>query len=113
MSVALWYHVHIYFAEETSALAHHLRASLDGDPMVESLGRMHTGPVGPHPTRQIQVRVCQGNLATLLEWLERRRQGLSVLVHPEIDDDLVAHTELASWLGAPVPLDLELFRVDA
>jgi len=104
------YHVHIYFDEERSPLAHRLRGVLEDDPRVEALGRMHTGPVGPHPTRQFQVLLASQNLDDVLGWLERNRESLSVLIHPDIDDDLAAHTTHARWLGSPVSLDLERFR---
>ena len=104
------YHVHIYFDDERAPHAQRLRSHLEGDDRVTSLGRMHTGPIGPHPCRQFQVLLSEGNLNPVLNWIDENRDGLSVLIHPDIDDDWAAHTTHARWLGRPVALSLERFR---
>ncbi len=38
------------------------------------------------------------------------RAGLTVLVHPETGDDVADHSEHAAWLGAVLPLRLEVLR---
>ena len=103
------YHVHVYFDDDTADLAWGLRESIETHPANQGLGRFHTAPVGPHPTRQFQIYVERDELEGFLSWLDERRQGLNVLIHPDIDDDLLAHTELARWLGDPQPLLLERF----
>ena len=104
------YHVHIYFGDEDIRLATRLREHLATDERVTALGRMHTGPIGPHPCRQFQVLLTAENLEDVLGWVDTHREGLSVLIHPDIDDDLAAHTTHARWLGEPVPLMLERFQ---
>ena len=104
------YHIHIYFDDGSEEKAQALRDKAGGDERVLALGCMHTGPIGPHPQRQFQLLVGTDDLASLVRWVDEQRLGLSVLIHPEIDDDLAAHTTYARWLGQPVPLRLERFR---
>ena len=101
------YHVHIYFDDQRENLAQTIRVQADSNQGVSALGRMHTGPVGPHPCRQFQLLVPTIHLPSVLDWLDRVRSGLSVLIHPDIEDDWAAHTTHARWLGDPVELKLE------
>lgn len=43
-------------------------------------------------------------------WLNIHRGPLSVLVHPNMDDELRDHTQRAIWMGERYPLNLGLFR---
>ena len=38
------------------------------------------------------------------------RDGLDILVHPLTGDSLADHTGFALWLGAPLPLRLDVLR---
>ena len=104
------YHLHVYFMDETAESARKIRESALQRSDIQSVGRFHDLPVGPHPVRQFQLLVAPKDLAGVEAWLETVRGGLDVLIHPEIDDDLLAHTELARWLGTPHALKLERFR---
>ena len=104
------YHLHVYFSDAQADAAKKIRAQAAEHPEVASVGRFHEKPVGPHPVRQFQILVSSANLAVVTQWLETVRGELDVLIHPEIDDDLLAHTDLAQWLGAPHRLKLDLFR---
>lgn len=39
------------------------------------------------------------------------RGPLSALVHPNTDDELRDHLLMTTWLGPPVPLDMQRFRL--
>jgi FMN-dependent NADH-azoreductase len=54
-----------------------------------------------------QVSVVGAELGALLTWLQRHREGLSVLVHPLLGDVVAEHLEQAIWLGVPLSLDPE------
>ena len=103
------YHLHIYFDDATEDLALSLRSQLEGRPEIQGMGRFHSKPVGPHPCRQFQVLTDETHVDGLADWLDAHRGGLSVLIHPEIEDDYLAHTAEARWLGSPHPLRLEIF----
>jgi aromatic ring-cleaving dioxygenase len=47
------------------------------------------------------------NQSVVEDMITAQRNGLSVLLHESINNDLRDHTEGARWLGEPVALDLE------
>ena len=100
------YHSHLYFDDKSEALAASIYSEARQLDWVVEVGRFHPRPIGPHPCRQFQIRVTLDKLEEITAWFEARRNGLSVLIHPEIEDDYLAHTDLATWLGRPWPLKL-------
>ena len=47
----------------------------------------------------------------LVSWLVVHRDPLSVVVHPNTDDELRDHLHMTAWLGLEVPLDMQRFRL--
>ncbi|MGD9537019.1 MAG: DOPA 4,5-dioxygenase family protein [Alphaproteobacteria bacterium] len=104
------YHAHIYFRDESErARALALRDKLEAGFEVR-LGRVWDKPVGPHPIPMYQIAFAAGQFAAVVPFLMLARDGLSVLVHPETGDDLADHSAHALWLGAALPLDLDILR---
>ena len=106
------YHAHVYYTPETRAVAERLRAAI-GRSFAVRLGRWHDKPVGPHPISMYQVAFAVEEFERLVPWLMLNRAGLDVLVHPETGNDYEDHTAFAVWLGAPIPLKLDVLRRDA
>jgi aromatic ring-cleaving dioxygenase len=104
------YHAHVYYDPQTRDRAARLRERVAQDFPAALLGRWHDVPVGPHPQAMYQIAFPREILATLLPWLMLNRDGLTVLLHPETGNDLADHTAHAAWLGAMLPLRLEVFR---
>lgn len=103
------YHAHVYFEQETLALATHL-CKKAGDLFTLKVGRIHQKPIGPHPKWSCQITFSSTDFEQVIPWLEDNRQGLSVLIHALTDDNLQDHTEYAYWLGKAVDLRLDIFR---
>jgi aromatic ring-cleaving dioxygenase len=103
------YHAHIYYDAQTRGVAERLRQAL-GERFAVRLGRWHDMPVGPHPGAMYQVAFDVAEFPRLVPWLMLNRGGLSVLVHPLTGDDYEDHARFALWLGAPLPLRLEMLR---
>ena len=105
------YHAHIYYSERERPEAETLRCSFlgqtedDTETRILFVGRLADGAVGPHPIPQFEVHFPESALAAVRAAIEA--SGLRALVHPLTDDDLADHTDLASWIGEPVALDLE------
>jgi aromatic ring-cleaving dioxygenase len=57
-----------------------------------------------------QVAFEAEEFSTLVPWLMLNREGLDVLVHPLSGDSVADHTRFAAWLGAPLPLRLDVLR---
>lgn len=102
------YHAHLYFNQATLDFATEL--CLKAEEFTLAVGRIHQKPIGPHTQWSCQIKFSSDDFEVFIPWLEENRQGLSVLVHGLMGDNLKDHTEHAYWLGDKVELNLELFR---
>jgi aromatic ring-cleaving dioxygenase len=103
------YHAHIYYDAASRERAARLRAQAAAQFADALVGRWHDAPVGPHPQSMYQIAFPRELITAFLPWLMLNRDGLTVLLHPETGDDLADHTANAAWLGAMLPLRLEVF----
>ena len=68
-------------------------------------------PLGPHPIGMFEVNVfTPAQFGAFVPWLVIHRGPLSVLVHPNTDDEVRDHTQRATWMGDRYPLNLHLFK---
>jgi len=104
------YHAHIYFTPESMDAALVLQAILKDKMPHLRYGRVHQGPVGPHPMGMYQIAFAVEDFDTLVPYLMLNRSGLNILVHPETGDDLTDHTAHALWLGEKLPLNVDMFK---
>jgi aromatic ring-cleaving dioxygenase len=108
------YHAHIYYDPvATRDRAAEVREQIAAAFPDARLGRWHDQPVGPHSQAMYQVVFPPALLPDLLPWLMLNRQGLTVLVHPDTGDDYEDHSQHAAWLGAVLPLRLEVLAKPA
>lgn len=102
------YHAHIYFSPEQSASAAALYARLPALlPASCELGRLHQREVGPHTQPMFAISFDSSLLPAITALLTAERGDLSVLLHPELADEVTGHTSAATWLGAPLPLKID------
>jgi aromatic ring-cleaving dioxygenase len=105
------YHAHIYYdPAATRDRAARLRERVAAAFPEATLGRWHDALVGPHPQSMYQIAFPRALLGSFLPWLMLNRDGLTILLHAETGDDYTDHTGHAVWLGAMLPLRLEVFR---
>jgi aromatic ring-cleaving dioxygenase len=105
------YHAHVYYdPAATRDRAERLRVRVAAAFPQATLGRWHDELVGPHPQPMFQIAFPRDMLAQLLPWLMLNRDGLTILLHPETGDDVADHSDHAAWLGAVLPLRLEVLR---
>ncbi|KAI9733344.1 MAG: hypothetical protein M1834_003428 [Cirrosporium novae-zelandiae] len=68
-------------------------------------------PVGPHPIGMFEVNIFSpSQFGAFISWLVINRGPLSVLVHPNTDEEERDHSQRATWMGEKIPLDLSLFK---
>ncbi|MCH9044784.1 MAG: DOPA 4,5-dioxygenase family protein [SAR324 cluster bacterium] len=103
------FHAHVYYDEAGRETAARVRERLDALFEVQ-LGRWREEPVGPHPTAMYQVAFAADQFGRVVPWLMEHHAGLSVLIHPNTDNDLLDHSERALWLGEKLALKLDFFR---
>jgi aromatic ring-cleaving dioxygenase len=108
------YHAHVYYdpasSRDRAALLREQMAAIFPD---ARLGRWHDQPVGPHPQAMFQVAFAADRLSAILPWLMLNRSGLTILVHPETGDAYADHAHHAVWLGAMLPLRLDVLKPSA
>lgn len=97
------YHVHVYYDSSSRALALWLREQI-GLRFVVQIGRLFDDPVGPHPQAQYEIGLFADEFARLIPWLMLNNQGLSVLIHPNTDQERDDHTGSVTWIGPALPL---------
>ncbi|WP_047047040.1 DOPA 4,5-dioxygenase family protein [Vibrio mexicanus] len=102
------YHAHIYFNQDTLALATELHHKIQSQFDLR-LGRIITQPIGPHTQWSFQVLFTREDFERFIPWLDENRGSLNVLVHADTGNDLDDHTLYAYWLGDEVNLDLRGF----
>ena len=103
------FHAHVYFDEASLGQAVALCEEAAKRFSVV-MGRVHQKPIGPHVEWNCQLLFCLEKFGELVPWLALNRQGLSILVHPDIANDLKDHTDHAIWLGEVKELNLDIFR---
>jgi DOPA 4,5-dioxygenase len=103
------YHAHVYFDESTLNQATVLCEEA-GKQFSVQVGRVHRKKVGPHPCWSCQLAFDKNQYADLMTWLALNRKGLSILIHPLTGDDLIDHTDYASWMGEQQVLNLDFLR---
>jgi len=103
------WHAHLYYADAAErAVAAEIRDAIAALFPAAVLGRWRDEPVGPHPMAMYQVAFGPELLPALLPWLALSRRGLTVLVHPETGRQRADHSAHALWMGAVLPLKLEV-----
>ncbi len=102
------WHAHIYYdPAHTKEIATQVRGWIE-QRFPAQMGRMHDGPVGPHPTAMFQVLFAPDLFPAIVPWLALNRQGLTVLVHPETGRPRDDHLLHALWLGQVLKLNTEI-----
>ncbi len=104
------WHVHVYYGPETKASAEAIRADVEQHLPGLKLGRMHDGPVGPHPEGSFQVLIPNGRLAEAASWFALNRRGHTILLHPNTSDNLKDHRDYPIWFGAAPKINYEMFE---
>ncbi|KAK5012491.1 DOPA-like domain-containing protein [Cryomyces antarcticus] len=68
-------------------------------------------PIGPHPIGMFEVNLfTPEQFGAFVPWLVINRGPLSALVHPNTDEEERDHTQRATWMGQPIPLNLRMFK---
>lgn len=105
--MSLVYHAHVYFLPEQAATAAALHTTLAALlPAGCWLGRLIPREVGPHTRPMFEIDFADTLLPTVEALLEQYRGPLPVLLHPQLADELAAHTSAARWLGEQLALKL-------
>jgi|TARA_B110000261_G_scaffold156638_1_gene190779 aromatic ring-cleaving dioxygenase len=100
------YHAHIYFDEQSKALALILCEMIKAKFSLH-VGTFHQRLVGPHTRWSCQISFGPQDFEEFIPWLDQHRLYLSILLHPLSGNDYSDHTKYCYWLGEPEPLLLD------
>ncbi|MBY0445748.1 MAG: DOPA 4,5-dioxygenase family protein [Burkholderiales bacterium] len=101
------YHAHVYFLPEQISAAETLHSVLGKIlPANCWMGELIHREVGPHTRPMFEINFDESLLSAVRTLLEANRDELPVLIHPELTDDVEAHTNGASWLGEELALKI-------
>jgi len=67
--------------------------------------------LGPNPIPMYQAVFPAEQFSTIVPWLMLNRDGLTVLVHPETDDDVADQRDNPPWLGEKLDLNIAFLEV--
>jgi aromatic ring-cleaving dioxygenase len=98
------YHAHVYYDAASRPRAERLREEV-AQRFPARIGSWHDQPVGPHPQPMFQIAFATEVFFELVPWLMLNRRGLTVLVHPNTDNERADHLVHALWMGQILPLD--------
>ncbi len=111
MTVREDFHAHVYFDDASRStielVQNGLRQRFNDRIRVSTLREK---PIGPHPLPMFEVIIPQEEYDAVRQWLAKNRQNHVVLMHPVMENDLIAHQEFAEWLGAELELDYSVLR---
>ena len=98
------YHAHVYYDAASRPRAERLRGEV-AERFLARIGSWHDEPVGPHPRPMFQIAFATAVFPELVPWLMLNRRGLTVLVHPNTDNERADHLVHGLWMGQILPLD--------
>jgi aromatic ring-cleaving dioxygenase len=101
------YHAHIYFSPSDQQRAESLWLKIKSEIESEAIkvGPLEPGLRGPHLMSQFEVDFPESHLEAVFGWLLKHRTELSILIHPELEDEIKSHLNDAIWMGIPLPLN--------
>ncbi len=103
----LIYHAHVYFLAEQVAAAETLHSVLSKALPADCwIGKLIQREVGPHTRPMFEINFDESLLPEVRALLEAHRGELPVLLHPDLTDNIEAHTNSASWLGEELALKI-------
>ena len=106
--IMLKFHAHIYFTENEIELAKQVREDLIvATPQLTYVGELIQKPIGPHPKPMFEIHIPAVDINKAALLIDKKRAGLSVLIHPAQEDKLAAHTIFARWLGKKLSLNID------
>ncbi len=102
------FHAHLYFEEAEITAAERICKEAS-EKFGLKMGRLHKGPIGPHPRGSCQLTVPVEKFSDTISWLMMNRGDLTVFAHAITGDDFLDHTQGVMWLGSSEQLDLSIF----
>jgi aromatic ring-cleaving dioxygenase len=102
------FHAHVFFELGEVHAAEQLRSELLRALHERAvIGPFFDGPAGPLPRPSFQVEYPAAQARDVEALIVSLCGGRPVLFHPVLEDEGVAHSELARWSGPPLALRMD------
>lgn len=104
------YHAHVYYNDDEVEKARkiHVKAEALSGSLFKTW-RFFSKRVGPHHLPMFEIHFFEDTKTAAIEWIEKNREGLSVLIHHDTGDDYKDHDKDVVWLGEKLPIHFEFF----
>lgn len=105
------YHIHIYFGVNRDAedRAQELTEDIKKLFPSEIVSAEKIGEIGPHTVKNYAIHIKKSGFATVIPWVQLNSRDLSILVHPDRNDDLRDHIGPSMWIGKAVEYNEKFF----
>ena len=104
-----YFHSHIYFNEETFDKAAEFCEEFKRLGLDLQISSLHRRLLGPHPEWMFEVDFKVQDFKKLIDFMQKKRNGLNIFIHPLSGNELLDHTDYALFLGEKVDLNLSIF----
>ncbi|MBF7696047.1 DOPA 4,5-dioxygenase family protein [Acinetobacter rathckeae] len=64
-------------------------------------------PAGPLPKPMFMLEFSEDVVNEIILFFKQYEKDYSIFIHPELDDEVLAHTDCSIWIGKKIPLRLE------
>jgi aromatic ring-cleaving dioxygenase len=100
------FHAHIYFNEQSQAQAEVFHHKMQENKEYTAVSPLRFELRGPHPHWMFTVNFASENFMPMIEFMQKHRDGLSILIHPLSGNEVLDHTDYAMFLGQKENLNL-------
>ena len=103
------FHAHIYFNPKSQVKAEAFHQKMQQSQLQDGTSPLRFELRGPHPHWMFTVTFTSENFMAMIEFMQKHRDGLSILIHPLSGNELLDHTDYAMFLGQKENLNLSIF----
>lgn len=100
------FHAHVYFNQKKQVKAEAFHQKMEQNKDQSGLSPLRFELRGPHPHWMFTLNFTSENFMKMVEFMQKHRDGLSILIHPLSGNEVLDHTDYAMFLGQKENLNL-------
>lgn len=104
----LIYHLHFFFNLEKCPEVNKIHEKVTNQlSHIAKIFPLLLRPAGPLPKPMFMLEFSEEFKEEIIFFFKEYQECFSIFIHPELDDELLAHTDHSIWIGEKIPLRLE------
>ncbi|MEG2636754.1 MAG: DOPA 4,5-dioxygenase family protein [Acinetobacter sp.] len=104
----LIYHLHFFFNLEELPEVNKIHGKVTNQlSHIAKIFPLLLRPAGPLPKPMFMLEFSEDVIQKIIFFFKEYQESYSIFIHPELDDELLAHTYHSIWLGKQIQLRLE------